>query len=205
LSFIKTHTHRISSFVVDQLQADYPQSDTGVAYIYCDYRDQASHCLALAAAVILRQLLAKKTNIPASMHTLFEKCRRNGSPALYSELISILLELQLQFERCFLVIDAVDEFDVVSSKNTNDFLRALKDLASKGFKVFITGRSLPEAPWLSEATVIRIDAADTQRDINAYISQSVKVFKDEDSLSEILDEALEAEIANKLTAQAHGM
>src|SRR5207248_2200664 len=98
---------------------------TGIAYFYCDYRAQSGQTLPLLMANILRQLLAHQIQFPLSLRTLFERCRRDGLPATTSELVDILRGVCVSFNKCFILIDAIDEFDLDDAKRTMDLLQIL--------------------------------------------------------------------------------
>lgn len=200
-SFTVDCTNNFRSVIVDELLSTLRGPDVGIAYVYCDYRAQESQTLSLITGNILRQLLAQQSNMPSSLYTLFEKNRREGYPATASELLKVLQEVCLGFAKCFILIDAIDEFDVTDANRTTDLLISLNDLAAKGVNIFITSRGLPTIPKVVlNASVITISAHEA--DIKAYVSQ---VLSEDANISELVDDQLRIEIISKLSNQAHGM
>lgn len=199
--FAVNFANSFRSLVVDELLSTLRGPSVGIAYVYCDYRAQASQTLSLITANILRQLLAQQTNIPLSLRTVFERSRRDGFPATVSELTRGLRDVCLSFDKCFILIDAIDEFDVNDANRITDLLLSLDDLASRGVKVFITSRALPSNPRLEQhASMVSISAHEA--DIKAYVSQ---ILREDANISELMDDQLRMEITNKLAIQAQGM
>jgi hypothetical protein len=189
------------SLVVDELLSTLRGPGVGIAYFYCDYRGQESQKISLITANILRQLLAQQTELPSSLRTLFERCRRDGFSATASELHKILRDVCVGFGKCFILIDAIDEFNVNDANQIRDLLRNLADLASTGVKVFITSRAAPSLQSLVQ-NVLMINIIAHESDIKAYISQ---VLKEDTNILEIVDDQLRMEIIDKIASQAHGM
>jgi hypothetical protein len=186
---------------VDELLSVLRGPGVGIAYVYCDYRAQASQALSLITSNIMRQLLAQQINILSSLRAVFEKSRRDGYQATASELFKVLRDVCLGFGKCFILIDAIDEFDVNDANHITDLLLSLDDLASSGVKVFITSRELPSnARLVQHASIVSISAHEA--DIKAYVSQ---ILRGDTNISELVDDQLRIEITNKLAIQAQGM
>jgi hypothetical protein len=145
--------------------------------------------------------LAQENNIPPTLRMAFERSRREGLPPTASDLIKVLQDVCVGFGKCFILIDAIDEFDVNDANRITDLLLCLDDLASTGVKVFITSRALPNSPKLAQhASIVNISAREA--DIKAYVSQ---ILMEDTNISELMDDQLRMEIMDRLAIQAQGM
>lgn len=173
--------------------------------MYGDYRNHLSTGLATFARITLRHLLGDKRSLPISLYNLFEKSRRQASQPSFSELLPIILDVGQEFTKCFLIVDAIDEFDIDNTKGTGQLFRELKKFAMAGFKVLVTGRNLPNAPWLSAPMVVAIETVNTGKDIKTFIAYSLHELEDDETVMELLEEMSGDEIAASLETNAHGM
>lgn len=115
--------------------------------------------------------------------------------------MSVLQEVCCGFQKCFILVDAIDEFDVHDQKRVIEFIRILHDSVSAATRLFFTSRSFPELKGLEkQAVVVPISAREA--DIKAYVSSMLE--EDED-VSDLLDDELRTEITVKVAAQSFGM
>lgn len=189
-----------SSIVADELAASQRKNDTVVAYYYCDYRTQVAQPLALALGNILRILIERLPSFPASVRELCEKCRREGRVPSPSELEHHIRAISANFSRCFILVDAMDEFSIEDPVQTSKMTKLLDSLAAAGLQILVTSRIMP-SPSLTTSHVIEALSAD-ESDIRSYVAHALHA---DDSLVDILDNQLEADIGNAVVGQAKGM
>lgn len=188
------------SFVVDELKELYTDSQVAIAYYYCDYRVQNVQPIAAALGGLLRLLLERIKIIPPMLRDTFEKSRREGRKPLSSELKEILLSVTASFERCFILIDAMDEFSISDTASTAQFILTLDELAASGVDILVTSRALPSPPLKTGHAIKRIHA--NEADISSYLAHALHA---DDSLTDVLDKALERDISETIIKQAKGM
>ena len=189
------------SLVVDDLQNTAQRAEIGIAFFYCDYQAQSEQTSSLALANITRQLLGQSNGFPASLYVLYERYRRDGLPATAFELANILQEVCCGFQKCFILVDAIDEFNVQDSKRVHEFITTLHSLPSSNTRLFFTSRSFPELKGIEQqAVVVPISARET--DIRAYVS---RMLEEDDDVSELLDDELRSQIIGEIAAQSSGM
>ena len=97
------------SLVVDHLQSQLTPPDIGMAYFYCDYRDQYGSTQSNILGSLLQQFAAQLAEIPTCLIELYEKHKTEGSLPLASEMSGALRQICLNFEKSFVFIDAFDE------------------------------------------------------------------------------------------------
>lgn len=189
------------SFVIDELKESFTEINTAIAYFYCDYRVRNTQPLTAALGGILRLLLERLENIPAVLRDTFEKSRREGRIPLPIELKEMIISVARSFERCFIFIDAMDEFSIADSTTTAQFTSILDEIAiTSGIEVLVTSRASPSPALKSSHIVKNIHANDA--DISSYIAH---VLQADDSLVDVLDKSLERDISETIVEQAKGM
>ncbi|KAK5790661.1 hypothetical protein VI817_007948 [Penicillium citrinum] len=189
------------SFVIDELKESSTETNTAIAYFYCDYRVRNTQPLAAALGGILRLLLERLENIPPVLRDIFEKSRREGRKPLPNELKEMIISVAHSFDRCFIFIDAMDEFSIADSTSTAQFTSILDEIAiTSSIEVLVTSRASPSPALKSSHIVKNIHANDA--DISSYIAH---VLQADDSLVDVLDKTLERDISETIVEQAKGM
>ena len=134
----------ITSIVVDYLTNRYENDDDiGVAYIYCNYREQREQNVVNLVGAILRSLLMKRfANNGVISDALWNAYRRHlplrTRPSL-EEITGLLLGELVLHERTYLVIDALDECPE-GDGTRQSFLRVLRDLRRLNISILLTSR-----------------------------------------------------------------
>lgn len=194
-------TYNARSLVVDDLHTTAQRAEIGIAFFYCDYQAQSEQTPSLALANITRQLSGQLAEFPASLYALYERYSRDGLPAAASEMANVLQEVCCGFHKCFILVDAIDEFDVHDPKRAIEFIRILQSSMSSDTRLFLTSRSLPKLEGLeNQAVVVSISAREV--DIRAYVS---RMLEEDEAVSELLDDEFRTEIIDKVAAQSFGM
>jgi hypothetical protein len=193
--------HNARSLVVDDLRSTAQTAEIGIAFFYCDYQAQSEQTSSLALASITRQLSGQLMEFPASLYALYERYRRDGLPATAFELANILQEVCCGFHKCFILIDAIDEFDVQEPKRVVEFIRTLHNLTSANSRLFLTSRSFPELKEFENKAII-VPVSAREADIRAYVS---RMLEEDEDVSELLDDELRSEIMDQVAAQSFGM
>ena len=96
------------SAYIKELDSD-TESESGLAYFYFDFRTPAKLTCQGMLRSLLRQLSCIHPTLPESTQTLFDECARTGHQPGEVNLYKALCEVIAASERCYLVIDALDE------------------------------------------------------------------------------------------------
>jgi hypothetical protein len=191
-----------SSFIIDELS---DQSRTagnleiGLAYVYCDYRDQAQQTTTNLIGGMLKQLLAASPTFPQEIITIYEqKCQRERKSLELSDALTMLRSTCRAFNRIYLCLDALDE-----CRDVTLLLRSLQDMPFS-VRIFMTSRKHVQKAVQShfkDALTIQIEA--NESDIRLLVKSKI----DENRIQEpdIMDEALEKEMLEKIVAFSMGM
>jgi hypothetical protein len=100
----------ITSIVVDYLWNEFHNdTDIGIAYLYCNYRQQQKQKAEDLLSNLLRQFTQERISIPAEVKVLYERHRANGIRPSFDEIAKVLLSIVRLYSRVFIIIDALDE------------------------------------------------------------------------------------------------
>ena len=189
--------------MIEFLEADLPLQDTGLAFIYCDYKQSALQSLEHFIGSIIRQLAQQASTIPQSVCNLYEKYRAKGTPASLVEYLELLQSLAKGFNEMYLVIDALDECIDRNGESIWSGLLTKITAYIPNLRLLCTSRHISDMRGiLRDSTRIEIRADDA--DIRTYILAQVK------SRDRLLgfcskDPALESEILEAVASKAVGM
>lgn len=159
-----------SSFVVNFLQRNVSRADTGVAYIYCDYKAKEQQTLESLLASLLHQLLLHRPTYHDRLVSLYRsRSSHQDRPSIsdYSQLIQATVQ---SYNRVYFVIDALDECSEANGTR-KDLLVELQRLKPAA-NILITSRDLPSIErLLKDAARIEIRASD--EDIKNYVEDRI--------------------------------
>lgn len=166
------------------------QSDptAGIAYIYCDHRDQATQRVDELMASILKQLTQKLPSIPTCVRQIYERHKYGQTRPPLHETLEALHTITGEFSRVFIIVDALDDFPT-SSGCRQVFLTELFNLQSQfGVNFFATSRPDSDIITLFRTNSIspleiRPSAKDVELYVKRYIEQ-LRVFVELDQLQQ---------------------
>ncbi|MCJ1331727.1 hypothetical protein MMC10_008419 [Thelotrema lepadinum] len=163
----------LASTIIDHLLTQ-QQSATGVAYLYCDYKDKKSQSFRDLFSSLLKQLIRfspqKFQNLWDDLHS-----SRSLDRSLSLDEIHLLSrEVVALFDKAYIVIDALDESE--EADGTRDKLMShLVELQAHnaGLRILITSRPKQVASaHFPNAALLELSA--NQLDIHTYISERLK-------------------------------
>jgi hypothetical protein len=179
--------------VIQYLKHHYKTADVGIAYLYCDYKDQQP-CLDLVGSLI-RQLVEQNVDLTEQVSKLFDS---KESPTL-NDYRHFLLSLCGKFRRTYVLVDALDECSV---KVRTSFIPILKGLEEASVRLFVTSRPNPEDIKVHFQEAPRIDIRATDKDIRLYEQERMNA---NETFRERIPEVHFGEIVEAITKRASGM
>ena len=100
----------ITSIVVDTLFTRFGNdSSVGIAYLYCNFRQQQDQKPADLLASLLCQFVQGQSTIPKSMERLYSRHKAKRTRPSFDEISQALQLVVASYSRTFIVIDALDE------------------------------------------------------------------------------------------------
>lgn len=172
----------------------------GIAFIYCDYKDQKGGTASAIVASLAKQLAATKTKLPQNLVDLYEQLGNGNVQPNLQQLQSLLLSLCGSFTRTFVLVDALDECNIIEERRL--FLSTLQSLQEASVKTFVTSRPNHEDIRAQFSQVPQVEIAATENDIKRYVKQ--KMISNPVFMKRITPE-LKKEITDTITARASGM
>ena len=104
------------------------------------------------------------------------------------------------YEKCFIVIDALDECN--NQIHRKEIVRVLKILSTGKVRLFVTSRPHPRDIREYFENALRITIEASEADIKSYCSRMIK---ENPNVAEIMDEALRERVASSIASKADGM
>jgi hypothetical protein len=157
-----------SSLLIDHLLDDVSR-DSGkkccLAYVYCDYRDEALQTAVHITGTLLQPILRAKFENQAEkaeeiLGSLKQEKKKNKTFDLSG--ISRLFDLTLEgFDKVFVCIDALDEYN---DRQRIDFFRLMVTMVDRfkhSLRLFVTGRP-PMRPFVEKSARDMHDSMDLE-------------------------------------------
>jgi hypothetical protein len=190
----------ISSLVIDHLNDKFARQNVSTVFFYCDFGDPQSQSAANIVASLLKQSALLKSSAMGSVTRLYEKHANAGTYPHISELEAGFLSSSQDFQRIFLVIDALDECDADISRES--ILKVLKIFKMSSLRIFVTSRPHPDdiRRLFQDSPEVTIEASgeDIERYVRATIEASGKAAR-------IMSSDLKEEAIRKIRDNAQGM
>ncbi|RYP53496.1 hypothetical protein DL768_001533 [Monosporascus sp. mg162] len=133
----------LTSIVVDDLTTRFGTEESiGIAYLYCNFRQQDKQNVEHLLASILKQLVQGRLSLPESVKSLYDKHKDKWTPSV-NEISRALQSVAPTYQRIFIIADALDECQV--SNGRSRFLSEIFSLqGNTGLNIFVTSRPLLE-------------------------------------------------------------
>ena len=165
------------SLVIDRLTHAFRDENVVVAYFYFDYSEHGNNAQDYQLedgmlASLLKQLALAKSRLPVPVLDLHQRMTRQQRQPKQEDLEEALLLTCSEFDRVFVVIDALDE---CNKSQRNAVLRALSNMSQcSSVSIFVTSR--PHTKGISKAFKkshkIMIEAKPS--DIREYVYKTIE-------------------------------
>jgi len=199
--------------VVDHLanSAKHPNGQVGVAYFYCDYRDQKDQNATSLVGSLLAQLIRQLNleDIPLEIMASFDDAEKKGTGLHLKEAITMLTTALQKFQQGFICIDALDELELATQRTVLDSLRELVLRAGSNTSIFLTGRQTvrPEVDQqlckpLQLSSHFEVEITASVDDIKHFLLHYIEE-KDPDPSA--MNEDLRSKILDTITQKSDGM
>ncbi|PHH84259.1 hypothetical protein CDD83_2236 [Cordyceps sp. RAO-2017] len=161
----------LTSIIIDELRNQFHgDQDTGLAYIYCNFKLQHAQTATHLLASLLKQLAQQRPCLPEGVQALYNKHAhgaRQGRPS-HEDVSRTLHETVSMYKRVFIVIDALDECSKIDGCREK-LVSELVELQRRGCaNLLVTSRPLLEINrFFESSTKVEIRAAG--EDVRAYL------------------------------------
>ncbi len=185
---------------MNYLQKRYLGEDVAIAFVYCDYKEGRTSSELVAS--LARQLAARKAPLPQRLVDLYERLGRGDNHLDRQQLESLFLSLCSDFNRTFVLIDALDECNIATERSS--LLSIIQALQDASVKSLITSRPNLEDINMQFDQALRVEIVAKESDVKAYLMGKVManpVFAKRISSAP----GLEKNIVETITSRASGM
>ena len=168
----------ITSIVVNHLENEFQNdANIGIAYLYCNYRQQQEQKAEDLLSSLLKQLAQEQVSVPADVRSIYESHRTKRTRPSSGEIVKALHSAIRLYARVFIIIDALDEC-YASTEGRDTFLSEIFDLQAQGqVNIFATSRFILEIMSRFEGCMskeIRAHDDDVLRYVNGRIPQLLR-------------------------------
>jgi hypothetical protein len=163
--------------VVDRIialcKADHNNSPlVGLAYIYCDYKNQANQSVEAVIRSLIRQLIESQTPLVTRLEDFLEETADISVDA--GEYAKFLASLIQTFSRVYIVIDALDEFSSLDRirRSLVKVLISLTNRLDVNCYLFLTSRPSEDVKEMFR-TDAEISIVPSTQDISSYVDMRI--------------------------------
>ncbi|TGZ77267.1 hypothetical protein EX30DRAFT_398680 [Ascodesmis nigricans] len=189
----------LDSVVINHLEENAGPGN-GLTYVYCDYKDVALDAIKLISSIL--RLLIHNKPLSKAMRVAYKTYSERGSgirPTV-EEYTEYLKEYSAQYERLYIVIEALDECtdDYGARGILISTLRAIHSNVS----LLVTSRSIDISTILPDAA--RLDILAHDDDVKAFVSGRLQ-HESMKKLSKLCTDGLYDEIQDVIAQKSQGM
>jgi hypothetical protein len=159
----------LTAVVIHDLTTQFSDNPTiGIAYIYCNFRQQDDQKPDDLLASLLKQLAECQPSLPGCVQDLYDHHKAKRTRPSLDEISKILNSVITTYSRVYIIIDALDECQV-SDGCRSRFLSNIFNLQTKtGAKLFATSRPIPDIGREFKGCLSREILA-TNKDVYRYL------------------------------------
>ena len=159
--------------MVEFLEGDLPTQGIGLAFIYCNHKENQAQHIEYFLGAIARQIVERGQGIPEDVHTLYERHRGKETKPTRAEYLKLLKSLAKECSEVYIVIDALDE--CIDRNGRIIWRELITELAGSvnNLRLLFTSRQIDDiARILKKSTRIEIQATD--EDLRTYVREQVE-------------------------------
>ncbi|KLJ13093.1 hypothetical protein EMPG_11959 [Blastomyces silverae] len=191
----------ITSIVVHDLHRRFQNDPSvGIAYLYCNFKQQKEQKPANLIASLLKQLIQGQPSIVEVVKDLYNRHKLRKTYPSLDELRSTLHQIAASYQRTFIVIDALDECQA-SPDGREMFLQEIFKLQTNtNASIFATSRFIQEIEGKFDGS-IRLEIRASATDVQKYLDKKLR------NCSTLIseDKSLQEEIKTKIAKAVDGM
>ncbi|CZR64265.1 related to ankyrin [Phialocephala subalpina] len=159
----------LTSIVIEEIFMRFENDPSiGIAYLYCDYRRQHEQRFEDLVASLLKQFVQEQPSIPDSVKTLYDRHKDRRTRPSLDELLGLLQAVAAVYSRVFIIVDALDEYQI-SDGCRQRLLLGLFDLQAKcNAHLFATSRHISSIEQEFEGG-LKLEIRSNEEDVREYL------------------------------------
>ncbi|KAL6824068.1 ankyrin repeat-containing domain protein [Trichoderma camerunense] len=157
----------ITAIVVNHLLANFRNDpQVGIAYVYCNFRQQDEQTAEKLLTSLLKQLAQAQSSLPKIVEDLYSKHEKSRTRPLLDEITTALHSTAAAYSRIFIIIDALDECQDLSRQRLLDEIFALQ--TKTGANIFATSR-ISDTIKRRFDRCLTVEISADEKDVLAYL------------------------------------
>jgi Cdc6-like AAA superfamily ATPase len=175
-------------------------SDVGIAYLYCNFRQQHEQKSIDLIMSLLKQLVRQRPSLLNVVKSFYDIHKPKHTRPSFDEFLKVFQDVAASYSRTFIIVDALDECQI-SHEGRGMFMQEIFNIQSKlRVNIFVTSRFIQEIEARFDKS-IRLEIRASNDDVQKYLDQKLQ-----NATSTVLkDHSLQGEIKSKITQAAGGM
>lgn len=163
----------LTSVIIDELTKRFSKdTSTGIAYIYCNFREQRKQHVDNLLASLLKQLTGSQSSLLESLEKVHNHHKPNRTRPSPEDMRNLLKSAASVYSRVFIVVDALDECQESEGFRANFLLELFNFQSQTGANLFATSRPIQEiAEKFKGGTFLEIRALD--EDVQTYLTSQM--------------------------------
>ncbi|PKY00089.1 hypothetical protein P168DRAFT_313597, partial [Aspergillus campestris IBT 28561] len=190
----------LTSLVIDHLAKSIATDPcSGLAYMYCDYRDPMHRKAENILGSIIKQLLERLPQIPETITQIHKRCIRDNRAMTLEDARNMYIAAISQFSKVYICLDALDE---LTQGPLRDLIKCLRDEPS--LRLYLTSRTHTQeivGELFENKHTIIVKAQ--EKDIRRFIVREIG--GPNDVAPNAMDSKLKADIIATVAGSARGM
>jgi hypothetical protein len=159
----------ITAIVVDYLLTLFKDDvNTGIAYLYCNFRRGGDQKAEDLLASLLKQLTQGRSSLPDSVKSFHDKHKVEQTRPSFDEISGTLQSVAALYSRVFVIVDALDECQANDGHRTRFLSEIFSFQAKCGANLFATSRFIPEIKERFKGS-ISLEISASNEDVRRYL------------------------------------
>ena len=185
--------------VIEEISKKAHYDDIGLAFVYCDYKDQSRQTALDLTGNLIQQLSARKDDLCSRVAQYFSGLDEKRTQPSLEGYKGLLLSSCAVFSQTFVVVDALDECDMEVRRS---FLQMLNTLEQNSVKILVTSRPNHEDIKMQFSSVLRTEIVAAEEDVRRYLKEKME---SNAKFKKRVGTSLFNRIIDTLTSRASGM
>jgi hypothetical protein len=184
--------------------------NVGVAYVFCDFRHMNVQKVADLLSSLLKQLVQGLPDVPDSVADLYATILERGLTPSLEKIENALLSTISNYDRVFIIVDALDEYCVTDDNGLSKLLSILMKIQNESSVNFLaTSRPYAHIAPLFPKAVLRREIRANDDDVLQYINSRIpsllssRISRHPEVMQAIRDEVLKQNDGMFLLSRLH--
>ncbi|KAH8781605.1 hypothetical protein BGZ57DRAFT_759893 [Hyaloscypha finlandica] len=158
----------MAAVVINHFYATAPGNDTGVAFIFCNYKAQADQTAQGLLAALLMQLVHRRPDLAAPVSTIYNKHAKERTRPSIDDISYALDSVCSSLTAVYIIVDALDEC-TEEDRSRSQLIDKLRELQAKvDLRLLFTSRDIPDiAQKFQSESKLEVQAS--QEDVRRFV------------------------------------